>query len=66
MRAEVDKDDSTLQVFRRNVLYNRSFENDAVVTLVIQTLQKAQKEDRMDMPEALDYAIGKRKKSHHT
>ncbi len=61
MRREVDKDENILQVFRRKFLYNRSFENDAVVTAVIATMQKAQKEDGMDMQEALDYAIEKRK-----
>ena len=61
MREEVDEDENILQVFKRKFLYNRSFENDAVVTAVIATMQKAQREDDMDMQEALDYAIEKRK-----
>lgn len=61
MRKEVDEDENILQVFKRRFLYNRSFENDAVVTAVIATMQKAQREDDMDMQEALDYAIEKRK-----
>ena len=61
MGAQVDEDENILQVFKRNFSYNRSFENDAVVTAVIKTMQRAQKEDDMDLQEALDYAIEKRK-----
>jgi hypothetical protein len=55
------EDGGVLESFKRNVLFCRSLKRDETYQAVINTLEKAKDDEKMDFEEALDYAVDKRK-----